>query len=141
MLFKKFIFIFLFNGLQIFSFLTLLAFINKPSFKIWDLFPILGSILILYGWNSCRQTIIQKFLQQRPFISLGKMSYSLYLSHTFFILVIDPQFAAKTYGLFPALIFTVVICLLGAYSIHRLFESPCQIVLTRFFRRVQRQIS
>ena len=51
--------------------------INHPSFKTF--FPVIGTCLFI--WFSKKETLHNKILSSKPFVSVGLISYSLYLWH------------------------------------------------------------
>ena len=51
--------------------------INHPSFKTF--FPVIGTCLLI--WFSKKEILLGKVMSSKPFVSIGLISYSLYLWH------------------------------------------------------------
>lgn len=132
------LFIILYNVEWIFPNLGTLKFndsfiISKLSTTVID-FTIASSVLILFA-VTFTSPALQTFLNQKPLVGLGRISYSLYLLHI-------PILLATTHLLYPYLSVPVILTLVLVFSVllsivfYQLVEKP-SMVLGKFLTRVK----
>jgi peptidoglycan/LPS O-acetylase OafA/YrhL len=86
----------------------------------WNLF-----FVCIFLLASSPKSLVQRVLEWRPLVFIGKISYSLYLTHEVFLrLFFDkgPQFFHKS---MLVLLPVAGLTLLGGYLFYRLIEKPC----------------
>jgi hypothetical protein len=121
---KFFLKSYLFNQLNGFCIVILsFFFFNKYSFhpSVLTIIPLIGSILILFG----KKFFIIKFFTSNIIISLGLVSYSLYLWHFPIIIFLDYFYVKKNIlYFFYFIILLIPLALFSYYLIEKIFRNP-----------------
>ncbi|WP_175405517.1 MULTISPECIES: acyltransferase [unclassified Pseudomonas] len=104
----------------------------RPAWFV--IIPALGGLFILLSVLSCQRLF--RLLESAPIRLLGKLSFSIYLLHTF-ILVIAGQFFTQHLGLglsamLMTLIATLTVTLLASYFFHLKVDVPAISLSNRF---------
>ncbi|BAN55830.1 putative acyltransferase [Pseudomonas putida] len=104
----------------------------QPSWLL--IMPALGGLVILLSVLNAQRTFA--VLDSAPMKWLGKLSFSLYLLHTF-ILVVVAQFFTKHFGMsFPAMIMTLsttlILTLIASYFFHLKVDLPAITLANKF---------
>ncbi len=93
---------------------------SESAFPGWNaIAPVVGAMLLI-GWGS--GGVVGKLLSSRPFVEVGKISYSLYLWH-WPVIVFWKAYSGHDLSVGEMIAVFGVSCLLGAVSTH-LIERP-----------------
>lgn len=109
-------------GLILFSVLT---FSENTDFPGWAAsLPVAGSGLILLGGNN-ENSLLKRFLSQKPLVFIGKISYSLYLWH-WSLLVMGKYYLIRDMSKTDSFIWLILVFLVSTLS-WKFIETPFRV--------------
>lgn len=125
------------NYVLIFFSVAICLFINMAEGGYSDIIAI---IIILPFFSTPyfqnKNVPVVSFFSMKPFVYLGKISFSLYLIHTAVIIYILPSTYVNSIGIFGAFSLTAALSILAAHILHNIFEAPIQRLTTNWSRRI-----
>lgn len=112
------------GGLLIYSFYSITAESGFPGYQI--IWPCLATaLLIITGLSDSRPAILTRILASSPFVSIGLLSYSLYLWHWPVQAFIRYATVSEHFD-FASGLFSILLTLILAGLSYRLVELPCR---------------
>jgi len=98
------------------------------------LVPTLGTALILFSeMNSEKLSVVGSTLARRPFVYIGKLSYSIYLWHWLVIIIVKDQISASPLVLNTLIIVTTLLLSVIGYQLieHPIRKLPIPVKFTQ----------
>jgi peptidoglycan/LPS O-acetylase OafA/YrhL len=89
----------------------------------WALLPVIGTALLIYAGRSTTHPLVTRVLASRPAVSLGNLSYSLYLWHWPLIVFATVGWSPSLFHLTIAVMVSVVLSWLS----YRFIEQPLRL--------------